>query len=197
MFFSSETRASEHEDAAPGISAAEIAFMRAAAAGDARASEDLVRRYSGRVFNFLYQMVRHRQDAEDLTQQTFIKAFRHLDRFDPRRPLINWLLTIARRTALNHFRDTKRWEEIPEDSASQAPSPAREVESRDRTANVWDHARRVLSQREFEVLWLRFGEERSTEETAKLTGLTVANVKVIVFRARQQLLKGDSAHELV
>jgi RNA polymerase sigma factor, sigma-70 family len=196
MILSPETRAPEHEEAAPGITPEETAAVRAAAAGDARASEELVRSYGHRVFNFLHQMTRHRQDAEDLTQQTFIKAFRHLDRFDPHRPLINWLLTIARRTALNHFRDTKRWEEIPEDTASQAPSPAREVENRDRTENVWDYARRVLSPREFEVLWLRFGEERSTEETAKITGLTVANVKVIVFRARQQLLKGDSAHEL-
>jgi RNA polymerase sigma-70 factor (ECF subfamily) len=53
----------------------------------------------------------------------------------------------------------------------------------------------VLSPREFEVIWLRFAEELSTEETAQATGLTVSNVKVIVFRARQQLLKGDNRHE--
>jgi RNA polymerase sigma-70 factor (ECF subfamily) len=47
----------------------------------------------------------------------------------------------------------------------------------------------VLSQREFEVLWLRFAEELSTEETARVAGLTKVHVKVIVFRARRQLLK--------
>jgi RNA polymerase sigma-70 factor (ECF subfamily) len=60
---------------------------------------------------------------------------------------------------------------------------------------VWARAKAVLSPREFEVLWLRFGEELSTEETAKATGLTVSNVKVIVFRARQQLTKGETDHE--
>lgn len=177
------------------ISAEEAALVREAADGSARAFEMLVRQHSRRVFNFLNQMTRHRQDAEDLTQRTFIKAYHNLARFDPQRPLINWLLTIARRTALNHFRDTKRWEEIPESSEATGPSPARQAEIQDRSETVWARAREVLSQREFEVLWLRFGEELSTEETAQAMGLTVANVKVIVFRARQQLLKGDNPHE--
>jgi RNA polymerase sigma-70 factor (ECF subfamily) len=177
------------------ISAEEAALVRDAAAGNTRAFEALVGQHSRRVFNFLYQMTRHRQDAEDLTQRTFIKAYQNLARFDPQRPWINWLLTIARRTALNHFRDTKRWEEIPESSESAEPSPARNAEIQDRTDNIWSRARDVLSQREFEVIWLRFAEELSTEETAQATGLTVSNVKVIVFRARQQLLKGDNRHE--
>jgi RNA polymerase sigma-70 factor, ECF subfamily len=177
------------------ISAEEAALVRDAAAGNTRAFEALVGQHSRRVFNFLYQMTRHRQDAEDLTQRTFIKAYHNLARFDPQRPWINWLLTIARRTALNHFRDTKRWEEIPESSESAEPSPARNAEMQDRSDNIWAHARAVLSQREFEIIWLRFAEELSTEETAQATGLTVSNVKVIVFRARQQLLKGDKRHE--
>jgi RNA polymerase sigma-70 factor, ECF subfamily len=177
------------------ISVEEAMLVREAAAGSARAFEALVSQHSRRVFNFLYQMTRHRQDAEDLTQRTFIKAYQNLTRFDPQRPWINWLLTIARRTALNHFRDTKRWEEIPEGSESAEPSPARQAETQDHSENVWACAREVLSQREFEVIWLRFAEELSTEETAQATGLTVSNVKVIVFRARQQLLKGANPHE--
>jgi RNA polymerase sigma-70 factor (ECF subfamily) len=177
------------------ISAEEAALVREAAGGSSRAFESLVRQHSHRVFNFLNQMTRHRQDAEDLTQRTFIKAYHNLARFDPQRPLINWLLTIARRTALNHFRDTKRWEEIPESSEAAGPSPARQAEIQDRSESVWARAREVLSQREFEVLWLRFAEELSTEETAQAMSLTVPNVKVIVFRARQQLLKGDNRHE--
>jgi RNA polymerase sigma-70 factor (ECF subfamily) len=177
------------------ISVEEAALVREAAGGSSRAFEALVRAHSRRVFNFLNQMTRHRQDAEDLTQRTFIKAYHNLGRFDPQRPLINWLLTIARRTALNHFRDTKRWEEIPENSESTEASPARQAETREGAENIWTRAREVLSQREFEVLWMRFAEELSTEETARATGLTTANVKVIVFRARQQLLKGKPSHE--
>lgn len=179
----------------PQISPEEAALVRAATEGSGRAFEALVNQHSRRLFNFLFQLTRHRQDAEDLTQRTFIKAYQSLARFDPERPLINWLFTIARRTALNHFRDTRRWDEIPEDSASPEASPASQAETQERSENLWARARESLSPREFEVLWMRFGEDFSTEETARLTGLTVANVKVIVFRARQQLIKGNSAHE--
>lgn len=169
----------------------EVAVLRTAIAGDAGACDQLVRLHHRRVYGFLYQMTRQREDAEDLTQQTFIKALRHLDRVDPERPVIHWLLTIARRTALNHFRDGPRWAELPEETAGTEISPARQTENRDRVQNLWDRARRVLSPREFEVMWLRFGEEMSTAETARVMELTQIHVKVLVHRARQQLLKGE------
>src|SRR5476651_395531 len=119
----------------------ESALIRDAVSGSARAFEQIVHSHHHRVFNFLYQMTRQRQDAEDLTQQTFIKAYHHLPRFDPRRPLINWLLVIARRTALNHFRSAKKWEPVPPETAGNEPSPARVTEDRDRADNLWDRAR--------------------------------------------------------
>ena len=166
--------------------------VRAAAAGDARAFEQLVHLYHRRVLNFLYQMTRQREDAEDLTQTTFVKAFQHIHRVDCERPIINWLLTIARRSALNHFRSVRKWEFVPAEVVSHEPSPARQLEHQDRTENLWARARRVLSQREFEVLWLRFAEDLSTEETARISGLTQIHVKVLVHRARQHLLKGEN-----
>ncbi len=170
----------------------ESAELRAAIAGDDGAREAVVGRHHRRVYGYLYQMTRQREDAEDLTQQTFIKALRHLDRVDPERPVINWLLTIARRTALNHFRDGPRWAELPEDTASEAASPARTAEARDGVQNLWERARRILSPREFEVLWLRFAEEQSTADIARVMSLTQIHVKVIVHRARHRLLEGES-----
>ena len=170
----------------------ESAELRAAIAGDDRARAAVVGRHHRRVYGYLYQMTRQREDAEDLTQQTFIKALRHLDRVDPERPVINWLLTIARRTALNHFRDGLRWTELPEDTASEAASPARTAEARDGVQNLWERARRILSSREFEVLWLRFAEEQSTADIARVMSLTQIHVKVIVHRARHRLLEGES-----
>jgi RNA polymerase sigma-70 factor, ECF subfamily len=169
----------------------EAEVVRAAAAGNARAFDQLVQTHHRRVLYYLCNMVRHRQDAEDLTQQTFLKAYHHLGTFDCARPLINWLLTIARRTALNHFRDHKKWEHMPADVVSDAPSPARQLEHQDHAQSLWDRARRILAPREFEVLWLRFSEEMSTKETARIMDLTQIHIKVLVHRARQQLLKGD------
>lgn len=167
----------------------ESVLLRAAIAGDPRACDDLVRTHHRRVYGYLYQMVRQHADAEDLTQQTFIKALRHLDRVDPARPVIHWLLTIARRTALNHFRDGPRWDEMAFDPASAEPSPARQVELDDHAQALWDRARRTLARREFEALWLRCGEDLPLEETACVMGLTRIHVKVLVHRARQKLLK--------
>lgn len=172
--------------------AADEARLIAEATGDnPRAFDELVRLHTRRVFNFLHQLTRNRHDAEDLTQQTFIKAFNHLHRFEPNRPLIHWLLTIARRTALNHFRSAKKWEEMPENFATSAPTPAGEVEQQDQADTLWARARRLLSQREFEIMWLRFVEELSTAETARTVGLTQVHVKVLIYRARQRLLKGE------
>lgn len=181
------------QTAAAVASPEEAALIRAAVGGQPQAFDQLIALHGRRVFNFLYQFTRNRHDAEDLAQQTFIKAYQNLARFDCARPMINWLLTIARRTALNHFRDTKRWEEMPENVASSGHSPADAAERDDRRDNLWERARRLLSQREFEVLWLRFAEDMSTEETARVTGLTIAHVKVIVFRAKQTLQKGQPA----
>jgi RNA polymerase sigma factor (sigma-70 family) len=105
----------------------EAALVRDAVAGTPRAFDAIVRLHSRRIYNFLHHLTRQHQDAEDLTQQTFVKAFHNLHRFDPQRPLINWLLTIARRSALNHFRAAKRWEAMPDEVASasreSAPPP--------------------------------------------------------------------------
>ncbi len=171
--------------------AEEPALLRAAIAGDAGAREEIVRRHHRRVYAYLHQMTRHREDAEDLTQHTFIKALRHLDRVDPDRPVIHWLITIARNTALNHFRDGPRWSELPEETAADTASPARHAEHTDLVENLWAKARRLLPAREFEVLWLRFGEEMPIAELARTVGLTQIHIKVIIHRARHRLLKGE------
>jgi RNA polymerase sigma-70 factor (ECF subfamily) len=180
------TPAPEPEEASAG----EAALVRLVLEGQTSAFDELVRLHSPRVFRFLHQFTRQRQDAEDLTQQTFIKAYRHLGSFELRRPMINWLLTIARRTALNHFRSAQRWEVLPEQAAAEGPSPASAAEARERTENLWDRARAVLPPRQFEVLWLRFGEDLSTEETARVCGLTQTHVKILVYRAKRALAKG-------
>ncbi|PTY02476.1 hypothetical protein DB347_24035 [Opitutaceae bacterium EW11] len=192
MAFFSQSEARVVPGSAPGALPEESALVRSCVDGDGRAFEELVRRHTSRVFNYVFQMTRHRQDAEDICQQTFIKAYRNIDRVDPDRPIIGWLLTIARRTAINHFRSAKAWTELPEDTASTETSPARQVENLERAGNLWEKARQILAPRDFEVLWLRIAEEFSVEETARVTGLTQTHVKVLVYRARQQLMKGET-----
>jgi RNA polymerase sigma-70 factor (ECF subfamily) len=157
--------------------------------GEMRAFDEIVRTHTPRVFNYVLHMTRHRQDAEDVTQQTFIKAYTHLSSFDPTRSFIAWLLTIARRTALNHFRSAKNFEQVAEETAAADPTPDRHLEKRDQLDTMWTQARQVLSQREFEILWLRYAEDMSLEDTARVAGLTQTHTKIIAFRARQRLIK--------
>jgi RNA polymerase sigma-70 factor (ECF subfamily) len=157
-------------------------------AGDGQAFGELVRLHSRRVFNFLNQMTRQPQDAEDLAQQTFIKAYKNLHRFDTSRPLAGWLLTIARRTALNHFRGAKQWDELPDEVPADDPTPATLAEEHEEVDDIWTQAKRQLSEKEYRVMWLRYGENLSIKETARVAGLTQTHVKILVFRARRRLL---------
>ncbi len=160
--------------------------------GNMQAFDEIVRTHTPRVFNYVLHMTRHRQDAEDIAQQTFIKAYTHLSSFDPTRSFIAWLLTIARRTALNHFRSTKYFETVAEDTAATDTTPDRHFEKRDQLDTLWTQAKRALSEREFEVLWLRYAEDRSIEETAQIIGCNRTHTKIIAFRARQRLIKLQS-----
>jgi len=192
MFSDRQTSAASTEPELIAGSASDAAVAQVDASGCADDFEQIVRLHSSRIFNFVYQMTRQRQDAEDLVQQTFIKAHKNMHRFDGSRPIINWLLTIARHSTLNHFRASKRWEEMPESTASNEPSPATSAEHREEKENLWADARRLLPQREFEILWLRFGEDLSVEETARVAGLTQTHIKIIVFRAKQRLMKAHA-----
>lgn len=174
----------------------EAGLVRRVLAGETEAFDALVRAHSPRVFRFLHQFVRNRHDAEDLTQQAFLRAFAKLGSFDPRRPMINWLLTIARRCALNHFRAAKSWESLSAtDGEGRVPdemtvAPDADLEHRDLTGNLWERARDRLSAREYEALWLRFGEDLSVKEAAQVMGLTQPHIKILVFRAKRALRKG-------
>jgi len=160
--------------------------------GEMHAFDEIVRLHTPRVFNYVLHMMRHRQDAEDVTQQTFIKAYTHLASFDPSRSFIAWLLTIARRTALNHFRSAKNFEQVAEETATPETTPDRQLEKRDQLDTMWEQARRVLSEREFDILWLRYAEDLSLEDTARIAGITQTHTKIIAFRARQRLMKLQS-----
>ena len=77
-----------------------------ARSGCAASFEGLVAHFEKRIFHYLYQMTRNAHDAEDLTQVTFLKAYQNLQRFQKDGAFHAWLFTIAKRTALNHIRDS-------------------------------------------------------------------------------------------
>lgn len=167
-----------------GVNDPLAALAARASAGDDAAFNELVRAASDRLFNFLYRLAGQTQDAEDLCQETWLKAHRALTRYQPERPFLPWLFTIARRTLLNHRRAARPLEPLDEDlPAPASTSPA----ERDDLESLWRVAR-DLHPRYHHVLWLYYGEGFNAREVAAVLGTRPLVVKVLLHRARQALL---------
>ncbi|MDQ8203090.1 RNA polymerase sigma factor [Pelagicoccus sp. SDUM812003] len=148
----------------------------------------LVSEHQARLCNFLYRYTRNRQDAEDLVQDTFVKAYRNLHRYDNRYSFSTWLYTIARRTAYNHFRDTKPTESLEYDLVETSQTPDEEASQEDELSWVWEAAT-SLKPVFREALTLKYVDDLSIEEISRILGKSQTNVKIILFRARNQLKK--------
>ncbi len=158
-----------------------------AAAGSAGAFEELVFRYNARLCHFLRHKTQTDQDVEDLAQETFLKAFRNLGRFDPRRKFSTWLYTIAVRQAINRYRRQKPREESPE-FRSHELDPQEALIRKERSQNLW-HQASTLPPQEYEALWLRYAEDMSVKDVAKVLKKRPLTVRVLLHRARLNLAK--------
>src|SRR2546421_6986771 len=88
-------------------------------AGSREAFSALVEHYQKRLFNFLCHLTGNAHDAEDLTQETFLKVYHNIHRFNSTHAFGTWLFTIAKRTAYNHFRKNKRSQPAPPEEQEQ------------------------------------------------------------------------------
>jgi RNA polymerase sigma-70 factor (ECF subfamily) len=166
-----------------------IEDLAAQSRGGCRASfEALVIHFEKRIFHYLLQMTRNEQDAKDLTQITFVKAYQNIQRYHSHHAFQSWLFTIAKRTALNHFRDHRPTEELEPEMAADRDDPSVAAEKEDVSANIWKIAR-SLKPDQYEALWLRYGEGFSISETACIMKTNSLRVRVLLHRARAALAK--------
>jgi RNA polymerase sigma-70 factor (ECF subfamily) len=156
----------------------------------------LVQRHQAQVFGILHRYERDIQKVEDLAQETFLKAWRFLDRFDGRAPFHHWLSRIALRVALDHLRRQKRvraeiaLSDLGEDALDWLQSPGDEREpAAAQAAELVHTAMAGLSPEDRQVLTLLELEGRSVKEICGLTGSTSASVRVRAHRARGKLRK--------
>lgn len=155
---------------------------------------ELVSRFEGRLFNFLRRRTGSTHDAEDLVQDAFLRAWERIDQYDPRWQFSTWLFTIGHRLASTHGRRRQRevtWPGDRELPAADRSDPAREAADREHCDLLWDTADRILSESQRTALWLRYGEELSNREIARVLGRSAISVRVTLFRAREAL----AAHE--
>jgi RNA polymerase sigma-70 factor (ECF subfamily) len=170
--------------------------------GDSRAFEQLVWRYQQPLFHYLGRMGLSMGETEELAQETFLRAFQHLRKYEPERALFStWLFTIARRLALNllarHRHTPKPASEIEPEATGCAPHDTYDqTQIRQRI----DVALRQLPLKFRSPLALAYLNEMSVAEIAQIEGCAQGTVKSRIHRAKQQLktllsdLLGDDDH---
>lgn len=174
---------------APAPSADEAAvreWVALAQGGDVDAFAGLVRHFEQRIFHFVLRMVRQAHDAEDITQETFVKAWKNLHRFRTRHAFATWLFTIARRTALNHLRARRPTQELADFDEPVHENPAGTAMEHEYADEIWTIARR-LKPDQYEALWLMYGEGLSVKETARVMATNSIRVRVLLHRGRKRM----------
>ncbi|RZI41855.1 sigma-70 family RNA polymerase sigma factor [Herbaspirillum sp. HC18] len=159
--------------------------------GEGRAFSELVARYQDRVYRFLLRLTRSRDDAMDLTQDTFMRAYQSLDRWQPDALFRTWLFRIARNGAIDRFRRDKVVEFVDLDEDADVPDHAAGPEAVLETAQrlrILEEALERLPAEYREIILLREIEGMSYDELAQVLGLQAGTVKSRLSRARAALL---------
>ena len=157
-----------------------------------RAFEDLYRTHLRDVYSYSYYRVGNHHDAEDLTEQTFLQAYRHFERARREsngRPLRPWLIRIAHNLAANYHRDRSRRPTSALDSIEPPSHPhgtEKVVEGREELRQVMDGLTGLPDDRR-EALIMRFALGMSNREIARALGRTDGATKVLIHRAIKQL----------
>src|SRR5436309_8466237 len=167
--------------------------------GDTKAFGELVRRYEGKIFRLAQHITQNREDAEDVLQETFLKAFEHLNQFQGNSKFYTWIVRIAVNQALMKLRKRKsdRAVSLDETIDTGEDTVAREIAawdenpeqrySREELNQILSSAVDDLAPIYRAVFVLRDVDELSTEETAEALNLSVPAVKSRLLRARLQL----------
>jgi len=171
-----------------------------ALSGDEKAYESLLNKYRNLVFSIMLKMVRNKQEAEDLTQEAFMKAFSSLATFNDEFAFSTWLMKIASNNWIDFLRKRKlrtysihepvqyKDEKIEIDIPDHDPTPEKTLIQSERNRMI-EETIQALPERYRYVIILRHKEEKSYEEIAEIMNLPLGTVKAQIFRAREILNK--------
>jgi RNA polymerase sigma-70 factor (ECF subfamily) len=164
-------------------------LAREAQQGSVVGFEELVRRYQVPLLHFLRNRTCSTAEAEDLVQDTLVRAYENLHRYRPTYRFSTWLFTIAHRISLNERRK-RRLASAP-GGVESVPAPGAEPEAvaieKEQRAQLWDQAATILSQSQVTALWLYYAEEMSVAEIAEVLERSRVATKTMLFRARRKL----------
>lgn len=166
-------------------------IIKVAREGDLASFEQLVKLFERRIFGFIFRHLSSREDAEDVTQEVFIKLYRKIGTYDPEQSFTTWLFTIATHTVYDHLRRRRaRPQEVLSVSDPDGPLETADphdayipVEASVDVARALERLRPVYQT----VLLLYYRDELSCEEIGRVLGVPVGTVKTHLFRARREL----------
>ena len=170
----------------------ESSLVKSAQAGDQKAFGQLVRNHQKRLFRFILGLTGSFDQAEDVVQEAFVKAYSALDRFETERDFYPWLATIARNLALNQMQHDKKQESLDRikekgfDRAGDAPDPLDSLLSSENQKRFYE-ALKELPVQYREVFVLRHFEEMSYQDIAARLKVAPGTVDSRLYRARQML----------
>lgn len=147
--------------------------------------DELVARYRPRLVAFVARRLADAADAEDVAQETFLRAYDRLAHYDPSRPFATWLFAIGKNVAANHAiarnrRDARDRDSLPADAA---------IGDDARASDLWRRAQAILSPDAYRMLWLRYAQGLTVREIADELDRSSVAIKVMLFRARRRLLQ--------
>ncbi len=156
--------------------------------GNKQAFEQLVEKYSRRMYAVAYRFMRNQEDSRDVVQESFVAAYSALDRYDPSRKFVTWLLAITTNQALYRLRQRKKRDTtsvpLEEDRVTSGFTPEQEYEQKQQRKNI-DTALASLSSSYRAVLVMRHFENLSYEKIAEVLNIPIGTVKTNIFRARR------------
>ncbi|WP_412986057.1 RNA polymerase sigma factor [Pontimicrobium sp. IMCC45349] len=160
--------------------------------GDANAYAVIVERYKDLVYTLAYRMMKHTEEAEEVAQDTFIKAYKSLNKFKGDSKFSTWIYRVAYNTCLDRLKKNKRYQsnvaidEYTEHHVKSIDNALDVLEQKERQLVIKSCIDKLDSESSF-LLTLYYFEEQSLDEIAAITGLKANNVKVKIFRARKKL----------
>lgn len=151
--------------------------------GDAQAYQQIVKKYMQTAYYIALGFVHNHQDALDLSQESFIKAFRKIKSFDAGRPFFPWFYRILKNLCIDHFKRIRRRMEIP---LEESYFLIQDREDKEMKEAMWQGIEKLPFEQK-EIIILRYFREYSYEEIAEITGKPVGTVMSSLYYAKKKL----------
>ncbi|MHA6481036.1 RNA polymerase sigma factor SigW [Paenibacillus sp. strain BS8-2] len=182
------------------VNVLENQLARLALKGDQQAFEELVDLYQDKLFHMAYRMLSNRQEAEDVVQETFLRVYKNLDRFDESLKFSTWIYRIATNLCIDRLRKRKPTYSLDAESSeyegldgySMIPGDNRTPESElilSDTQRIIHQAMETLPPKYKSVMMLRYIQDLSLQEVGDILGMPVTTIKTRVHRGREFLRK--------